>query len=294
MKKISLYTTEEELKLDLPKVYEFTYTPLTELQKGTVGFVPLFDDVLTTALVEGYNIFKVRQAVRQEPKAEAIENEFNFRLNKVSAQDVQVNMDELLQEVDADLTRMSNITIKDYLVVWDQVGKRFLVDGDRGKAEVCIQHLHNIFEEECQFKVLMTDPFLVQPLLTTYISDKYALPEPFVLDSSVKLGKKCPCGKKSPSANITIKNEDISSQEVLNHLAKNKVVHSLGLDYDGVIYFELDHSFMINAISYEAELKYKDDVALDAQDSFIAELTPIMPELSKIIDKLQEELERVK
>lgn len=243
--------------------------------------------------MEGYNIFKVREAVRAEIKADSIESEFNHRLKKVSAQNIKVDMDGLLQQVEDDLTRMSNVAVKDYTVVWDQVNKRFMVDSPRGKGEVCMSLIHNIFEEEIQFEVIMPSAFFVQPLLTSYIEDKNALHEPFALDNKVTLGKRCVAGKNPTAATITIKNEDVSSKEILNHLAKNKVVHSIGLDYDGIVFFNLDHTFMFTAITYEADLKYKSNGALDPQDDFVAEFTPILPELSKVINLLVKDVDGV-
>lgn len=254
--------------------------------------VEVFDGVMFTTLIEGYTIFNVRQSKRAAVKAEALESEFNFRVKKLAAQDIALDVDILLEEVNVDLTRMSNITTKDYLTVYDHVGKRFIIDAPRGKAEDVMCAMHNIFDESCQFEVLQTNPYLVQPLLTSYITNQDNVPEPLALEDSVKMGVRCLAGKAPVSANITIKNEDISSREVINHITKGKVVHTLGMDWDGIIFFNIDHTFMLSGVAYEGDLKYKEDMSLDIQDNFLAEYQQILPEVSKLINVLVAELEK--
>ena len=292
MKALSVYTTEDELKFDFPKVTENTWAPLTDLQSERTGLVEVFDGVYYTTLIEGYTIFNVRQSKRAAVKAEALENEFNYRVKKLSAQDIQVDMDVLLEEVNVDLTRMSNITTKDYLTVYDHKGKRFIVDAPRGKAEDVIHLMHNLFDESCQFEVLMTNPFLTQPLLTSYVTNQDNIPDPLALEDSIKLGVKCIAGKAPTAANIVIKKEDISSKEVINHITKGKVAHMLGMDWDGIIFFNIDHTFMISGVVYEGDLKYKQDMGIDQQDNFIAEYQQILPEVSKMLDILVSELDK--
>jgi len=292
MKTLSIYTTEDELKIDFTKVTENTWAPLTDLQSERTGLVEVFDGVMFTALIEGYTIFNIRQSKRAAVKAEALESEFNFRVKKLAAQDISLDMDLLLEEVNVDLTRMSNITTKDYLTVYDHVGKRFIIDGQRGKGEDVMHLMHNLFYESCLFEVLMTNPFLIQPLLTSYVTNQDNIPEPLALEDSIKLGVKCIAGKAPTAANIVIKKEDISSKEVINHITKGKVAHMLGMDWDGIIFFNIDHTFLISGVAYEGDLKYKEDMSLDMQDNFLAEYQQILPEVSKLVNVLVKELDK--
>jgi hypothetical protein len=271
------------------------YTPLTELQSETIGFTPLYEDVLFNTLIEGYTVFKVTQAVRKVVKEEALEREFGVRLLKLEDQSIPVDMEQLLSEVDADLRRMSEITLASYLVVFDHYNKRFLIDGQRAKAELALQLVKQIIREDSEgdtpsFEVLMPEHFLMQKILTDYVLNPNSVPEPLVVDEMVKIGSKTIAGAKPKSANITVKAEDITSDEFTKHLTDRRAVHSLALDWDGCIYANVDHTLMISGIKFEGDLKYKEDLTLDAADDFTAEYTLILPEVSKFVNLLESEL----
>tara|TARA_R110000787_G_scaffold90783_4_gene191494 strand:- start:3059 stop:3955 length:897 start_codon:yes stop_codon:yes gene_type:complete len=295
MKTLSIYTTEDELKFDFTKVTENTWAPLTDLQSERTGLVEVFDGVMFTTLIEGYTIFNIRQSKRAAVKAEALESEFNFRVKKLAAQDIPLDMDILLEEVNVDLTRMSNITTKDYLTVYDHKGKRFIVDGQRGKGEDVMHLMHNLFQEDeegntASFEVLMTEPFIMQDILTKYVLDPKLVPEPLIIGEKIKIGAKTAAGKKSTSSNITITKEDVTASEFTEHLTERRAVHSLELDNDGIIYATVDHTFMISSLKYEGSLKYKEDLALDECDNWVTEYTQILPEISKFVNLLEKEL----
>jgi DNA recombination-dependent growth factor C len=232
---------------------------------------------------------------RKDINQDTLEKEFNTRMKRAEQQSVPFDMESCLQEVTDDLTRMSDIKSKGYLAVYDHKGKRCMIDAPRNVAEDVLQLLHNIIDvdDECNqptFEVLLTDPFLVQPLLTSYCLKVDNIPEPLALDENVKLGLKCIAGGKPTSANITIKKEDLSSKEVLNHINNGKVVHSVGLDSDGVIFFTIDHTYFINGITYESDLKYKVDDSLSEEENLLGMYTPVLPELSKLVNLLESEL----
>ena len=256
----------------------------------------MHDHTYYTNQVDGYTMFKVMISKRKDINQETLEKEFNTRMKRAEQQSVPFDMEACLQEVTDDLTRMSDIKSKAYLAVYDHQGRRFLIDAPRNTAEDVLQLLHNIIDvdDECNqptFEVLMTDPFVVQPLLTDYCLKGDNIPEPLALEESVKLGLKCIAGKNATPANIVIKKEDVSSKEVLNHITNGKVVHSLGMDSDGIIFFTIDHTYFISGITYEADLKYKTDDTLSDEENLLGMYTPILPEISKLIDLLVSELD---
>lgn len=297
MKTLSVYTTEDVVVFNYKEIEGNLYAPLTELQGEKIGFVELYEGALSTSEVDGYTLFKVRQTKRKVVKPESLEREFNCRLKKLSRQDISFDMDELLQTVSDDLLRMSEQTSKDYLVVYDHDNSRFLIDGDRGKSDEVLGLVKNIIKEDedgeyPSFEVLMPEAFTVQPLLTGYVFEPASIPEPIILGDMIKLGKKAIAGKAPSAPNITIKDEDISSKEVLNHLDNHKVVHSLELDFDGCVFFNIDHTFKISGIKFEGSLKYKEDLNLGEYENFLAEYTLILPELSKMLNILVAELDK--
>lgn len=297
MKNYSIYTTEGSLQFDYEKVFENLWAPLTDLQKEKVGFVEVYEGVHKVTTIKDYSVFKVRQSVRKEVKADALEREFNARIKKYENQAIQVEMDKLLEEVNQDLTRMSDITTKDYLVVYDHSNERFVIDGERGKAETCLRLVHSTFKENEEgktptFEVLKPEAFLVQPLLTKYLMDQETLPEPIILGDMVKIGKKALAGNNAPAPHIHVKNEDVASKETLSHLNEHKRVHTLQLDWDGIIYFNIDSTFMINSVSYEGSLDYKEDLDKEPEENWLAEYQQKLPEISKLITTMISELKQ--
>ena len=82
----------------------------------------------------------------------------------------------------------------------------------------------------------------------------------------------------------------IVSKEFTKHLTDRRAVHMLEVDWDGIIYANVDHTFMFTGIKYEGSLKFKEDLTMDEQDEWTAEWTPIYNELSKFINLLESEL----
>ncbi len=263
---------------------------------SSVGFVDVYEGVPACTLMEGYSVFKVRETLRKEPKPASVERVFESRLDELKAQDQQVDMEQLLNDVYDDLVRVADITSKDYLVVFDHVGERFLVDGNRAKGEVCLEQMKTIIKEDADgntpnFEVHMPEPFIMEKLLTNYVLDADSVPEPMFVAERVKIGVKTLAGKKAKSPNITIVKEDVTAQEFSKHLTDKRTVHCLEVEYDGVVYANVDNTCMISGIKYDGELKYKTDESIDEQDNWLAEYQQILPELSKLVTLLQDAIE---
>lgn len=298
MKNISIYKTESEVvKFNLAETYTLKYTPLTSLQSETIGFTPIYDDVLYSTFVEGYTAFKVTQAKRKEIKPDALEREFNVRMAKHTEQSLPLDMDVLLSEVEEDLRRMSDITVASYLVVYDHKNNRFLIDGQRGKSEDCLTLVKQLIQDDAEgntpnFEVLMTEEFVMQVLLTQYVLKPDSVPEPLIVGEKIKIGAKTPAGKRPTAANITITKEDVTASEFTKHLTERRAVHSLELDNDGIIYATVDHTFMVSGVKYEGSLKYKENLLLDECDNWVAEYSQILPEISKLVNLLEKEVNK--
>ena len=203
-------------------------------------------------------------------------------------------MDQLLQEVNEDLIRTADITKKTFMLVIDHNNKKVMIDAPRNVAEEALQLLHTVLVEDIQFEVLMPDQAVMQKMLTSYVNKPLLVPEPVILGYHVEMGSKTEVGVKAKSSNVIIKNEAVEdNDEVKKHLASGKVVNKIQLDHDGVICANMDNTFFINAIKFEEALKYKEDTDISASLNFLAEWQQKLPEVSKFVVILENELENV-
>lgn len=291
MKQLSMYQTEQEINLDYTSTESLRHVPLTELQMSKIGFVELYEDCLYTTNVENYSIFKVRHTKRKPVKQETIEYEYNNRIKKLAKQELSFDMDVVLQEVEDDLIRMSEQSSKDILVVFDHVNKRFMIDAPRTAAEDVLHFMKKIIvNEEYQFELVTSDPAMMQKLMTGYVLKEDTMPEPFVLGEYTELGLPAVIGGKPKTSKVIIKDEHSSCDEVKKHLLNNKLINKLELDADGVVFFNIDSTFMITKLAFEESLAYDENPELSLEENLLAHWNVIFPELSKDVNILLREL----
>jgi hypothetical protein len=122
MKNITVYKVQEsnenKVKFDMEKMGSLVHTPLTDLQSVKIGFVPVVKDEMIIAGIANYTIFKLRATKRVAVKEDAIERELQHQIKKYEREETPYDLDVLCGEVEDTLTRTSNITSKDYLVVY--------------------------------------------------------------------------------------------------------------------------------------------------------------------------------
>lgn len=295
MKNITIYKlTEEsnkEFTFDKDLIERNQWSQLTDLQQEKVGFVPVYEDVLVVDNIDNYIIMKIKHSKRDNIKPETLEREFQTRMRKLSREEIAFDMDQLLSEVHDDLTRMSNIKDKEYLVVYDIVNEQFLFDSVRNTAEDGVKLIRGLLPDDISVELYQKEAFILQNLLTSWVMDNKLIPDSIVLGEKINLGKKTEAGKAASSANIKITKEHAEAKEVLNHIVNNKVVHLINLDWDGIIYFDIDHTFKITGVKYEEQLDYEESVELDEEGNFIAEWQLKLNELSKLLNVLYSEIE---
>jgi DNA recombination-dependent growth factor C len=302
MKKLTIYKTKQEVELDLNLINNNTFTPLTSDQMDKVGFVPVFEGAMYTNMVDGYTLLKVKESVRKETKPATVEREMDKRVEASKDLTVPLDMEELLNTIISDLRSVADITNSEYLVAFDHKNKQVLVDAPEGKAHTCLKQVKKLIEgasiregedsAEVTFELYKPPFHVIQDILTEYVLDDSKLPNELVLEENIKIGTKTEVGATSGGEfQVHIKNQDVHSVDVTNHLDNTMRVHKLSMDWDGCIYFDLDHAFNITGIKYEAELKYKASEALDDQDNFVAEYALILPELSNLLNTLYSEID---
>jgi DNA recombination-dependent growth factor C len=293
IKQLSIYTTEDEVVFDLTLIKQHLHKELSDLQMQGIGFVTLFgeEELYHTNLVKDFEIFNVGITTRSAVNAGAVEREYTSRIEKLSKLDQAFDMTQVLNEVNDDLTRMSAQSYKEIIVLFDYVNKRFMIDASRKDAEDVMGIVHNLYTD-ARFEVMMHDTALMQKLLTSYVLRADVMPDPFVLSEYTELGSIASYGDKPKKTTITIKEQHSGSKEIKAHLINNKRVNKLEIDHDGVVYFKLDSTCFISAITFEEDLKYKASKELTEEESKIAHLSVAIPELVRIIDTINSELEK--
>ena len=295
MKNLSVYkvleSNENQVKFDMEKMGSLIHVPLTDLQQSKIGFVPVVKDEMIIAGIADYTIFKLRASKRVAVKQDAIERELQHQIKKFEREDTPYDMDVICGEVTDMLTRTSNITSKDYLVIYDKVNDQFLFDCNTAVAQEGVSIILKSLSHEIDLALVETEPFILQKVLTSYLTDRKMLPDLMEVEEKVTLGTPTPAGKKPKGANITIKKEYLGSPEVLNHIKNNKVVHSLDIELDGGLFFNIDHRFNISGITYENHLDFEESSELSVEDNFVAEYTLKLAEISKVLNILYLEVE---
>lgn len=293
IKNLAIYKFEKEIKLNKELVEQNIHVELTDLQSENFGFCELYEGTYLEENVQGYSILKVRHSKRKDIKDSTVEREYTRRMEKLSKEGTPFDLDQLLEEVNTDLIRTSEITTKSFMLVVDHVNQCIMVDATRNVAEDSLHLLHKVLKEDVQLEALLPEQAFMQKLLTGYVSNVNSIPDPMVQGYHVEMGYKTEVGKKAKSSNVIIKNEDICGEEVNKHLDSGKVVNKLEIDHDGIIFFKIDNTFFINSIKFEEALKYEEDTDSSASLNFLSEWQLKLPELSKMVSILETELSKV-
>lgn len=293
MKQLAMYQTvdrEQEVRLAVDDVYNLRHAPLTDLQSERVGFTEIYEGEYYNTTIKGYSVFKVRVTKRKPVKPDNVEREFNSRIKKLSRQEVSFDMDVVLSEVNDDLIRMSDQVEKDILVVFDHENNRFMIDSPRNQAEEVMCFMHKLMPYPIEFEVVMSEPQMMQNLLTQYVVKEDNMPEPFVLDEYTELALPVKMGDKAKPSTVIVKGEPSSCDEVKNHLNHGKRVNKLALDFDGVIFFKIDSTFFISSVAYEEALKYTTGKDTSEEEDLVAHWSVVLPELTRSVNILLEDL----
>ena len=174
--------------------------------------------------------------------------------------------------------------------IYDKVNNQFLFDSNTIVAHEGVGIILKSLTHEIDIALVETEPFILQKVLTSYITDRKMLPNLMEVDEQVTLGSPTLAGKKPKTANVKIVKEYLGSDEVLNHIKSGKMVHSIGLELDGGLFFEIDHKFNISKITYENHLDHEDNSELSVEDNFVLEYTLKLAEISKVLNILYTEV----
>lgn len=295
MKQISIYQSLSPVEFDLPKLaQEAEFRTLTGANQFTEGLITVHEDTddLFSNIDNKFIGFRYKSEKRADPCPITLDRTMQAEVEDLTERGVTFDWEQLCERVTDTLIKSAKITQTEFEVFYDIQGKRFLVDKDRNTAELAISFLSNYFEAE-ELHLVKTDPTHCENVFTSWAKGDLIPADEIQFDEGViELGKKTLAGKKvSQNKLVILKKAYIEDEVVIKHINSGKVITSIELGYDGVIYPVVDHTGVFKSISYEESLKGKTKKEKEKEDYSISseyhsERLLRLTEIGKMLDLL--------
>lgn len=210
-------------------------------------------------------------------KIEEIENEEGRRVGRKEKQELKDNItDDLLPRAFTKSSITEAIIDRDY-------GLLFINQANTNKAELLITKLRDALGGlEASLPRTRQSP---GSLMTDWLLNGRAAGG-FELDSDCELK-----GLGDAAPTVRMSNQDLTAEEVINHVKNGKVVTQLGLCWQDRVRFILAQDFTLKRVQFMDVVQEEAAMNNTDTESMMAEAQIIMTEtLSKLIDELAEHL----
>lgn len=312
MKAVTLYTIAKELGVedfDLDKLNSLAYTPLSDLQTETYGFVPVHEDELYSLRVDNYMAFKLCYTKRDDVQEDLVQQELDRKIRELGRKGVTFEMDELHQEVFDQITRTTKSKTTEVLFWFDINNNRFISAASPSDTDKVIGLMLQIIPKEQGVELYTAEPALIEKMMSKWVIDKEAIENidfrnGGMLSAGTLVGKK-PSTKNGKSA---FTNEEDFVQLAIDRIVNdNYKPHQLDLIYSGCCTAQGDAYFNMQ-LSNKSEFKgikfpkgedgsmlnYTYDHSMTETLNFVAEWLPIMPVVSNMLTDITTEISNTK